>query len=222
MNFDRPLRFTGRSSSHFTRVAAIFAHELGLPFTLDVVYDLTRTDTEVYGGNPALKVPTLHLGESVLFGTENICRKLVEIAGRAGDARILLSEQLGDDLVRCAQELVWHTMSAQVQLRVGIKVCKLPADNPFFAKARAGMEHSLAWLDSRLNQFLGLLPAARDLSLLEVTLFCMYEHIAFLPTVSLEPYANLKGFVARFAGRESARRTPFHFDPVPETPKDAP
>ena len=35
-----PLVVVGRSSSQFTHVAAIFAHELGVPFELQVVHDV--------------------------------------------------------------------------------------------------------------------------------------------------------------------------------------
>lgn len=66
-------------------VIAMFAHELGVPFELDVVHDLLSLDPATYGAHPALKIPTLHVGETALFGTENICRKLAEIAGRDRD-----------------------------------------------------------------------------------------------------------------------------------------
>lgn len=213
MNVTPPLRLTGRSSSHFTRVAAMFAHELGLQFELQVVHDLASMDAADYGGNPALKVPTLHVGDGILFGTENICRRLVELAGRAHDRRVVLPEHIRDDLARSAQELVWQTMATQVQLRVGLSVAHLPADNVFFAKATAGMTGALAWLEGHLDRVLGLLPAPRDLSLFEVTLFCLLEHVVFRPTVPLDPYPGLRGFAAAFSGRDSARRTVFRFDP---------
>lgn len=211
-----PLRLTGRSSSHFTRVAAIFAHELNIPFELEVVHDLVSRDAATFGGNPMLKVPTLHVGTSHVFGTENICRALVEHAGRSGDPRIVLADRITDAVVRSAQELVWSGMAAQVQLRMGIAVAKLPADNVFFVKAAAGLTGALSWLEERLDDVRGRLPSPRDLSLLEVTLFCLVEHIAFRPTVPLEPFPELREFAARFGERPAAARTPFRFDPDPE------
>lgn len=216
------LRLIGRSSSHFTRVAAIFAHELGLPFELSVVHDLTSVDTAAFGGNPALKVPTLHVGTSSVFGTENICRTLVELAGRAGDPRIVLTESIADTVVRSAQELVWSAMSAQVQLRVGLSVANLPADSVFFVKAAAGLTLALTWLEQRLDDVRSRLPASRALSLFEVTLFCLVEHVAFRPTVSIEPFVRLREFASTFGERASARRTPFRFDPAPSAPKETP
>jgi glutathione S-transferase len=83
-----------------------------------------------------LKIPTLHVGDDLLFGTDNICRRLAELAGRADDPRVILSHRVTSDLVRCAQELVWHAMAAQVQLALGVGLASLDAENAFFAKVR--------------------------------------------------------------------------------------
>ncbi len=191
----------------------MFAHELDVPFTLEVVHDLASVDAAAFGGNPMLKVPTLQVGTTSTFGTENICRSLVEHAGRSGDRRIVLAEHLADAVVRSAQELVWSAMLAQVQLRVGIAVANLPANNVFFVKAAAGLTGAFAWLEARLDDVLERLPAPRDLSLLEVTSFCLIEHVAFRPTVSLEPFPRLREFATTFGARASARQTLFRFDP---------
>lgn len=221
MPLEQPLRLSGRSSSHYTRVAAMFAHELDLPFELEVVTDLTSLDAATYGGHPALKIPTLHVGGDRVFGADNICRRLAELAGRAHDPRVVLSEHVATDLVRSGQELVWQAMGAQVQLRMGIAIAKLPAESCFFAKTTAGMTGTLAWLDEHLEQLLGLLPAPRDLSVFELTLFCLVEHLDFQPTVSLDAFANLRAFATAFAERESARRTTFRFDPSAEPTQES-
>lgn len=215
-----PVLLVGRSSSHFTRVAAIFAHELRLPFELVVVQDPMSFDAAMYGGHPAFKIPTLCIGESALFGTENICRKLTELAGRSGDLSIVFPEHVSSDVGRCAQELVWHAMTVQVQLVIGTLFGGLPPDNVFFAKARQGMQGALAWLDAHLSTVLSLLPTARDLSVFEVTLFCLVEHLSFRPTISVDPYLALSAFAANFAKRASAQRTRFRLDPVPPQSKE--
>lgn len=208
-----PLILVGRSSSHFTRVVAIFAQELALPYTLQVVQDLSSFDADVHGGHPGLKIPTLRYGDCLMFGTENICRKLIELAP-SQTARIVMPETITDDRLRLAQELVWTTMSAQVQLRVGINVCKLPSDNVYFAKSRAAMAGALFWLDAGLDELLALLPAERDLSLFECSLFCLVEHILFLPSLSLYAYPALRNFAAAFSERTSARNTRFYLDTI--------
>lgn len=206
------LRLVGRSSSHFTRVARMFAHELGVPLELLVVHDLMSHDATTFHGNPALKIPTLLVGASVVFGTDNICRKLVEHAGRTGDPRIVLSEHVTDDVARNAQELIWQAMALQVQVRVGIELAKLPADNQFFTKATASLSGALVWLDQHVEDVIEHLPRPRAVSVLEVTLFCLLEHLAFRPTVPLGPFPTLRAFAAAFAARESAGSTTFHFD----------
>lgn len=219
MRPDVQVRLRGRSSSHFTRVARIFAHELDVPVEFDVVHDLTSLDAAAYDGHPALKIPTLRVGDAAIFGTDNICRKLTELAGRADDPRVVLSARLPSDFARNAQELVWIAMTTQVQLVVGIRFAQLPADNLFFTKAAAGMTGALAWLDARLDLVLAELPNDRDLSVFEVTLFCLVEHLDFRPTVSLGALPRLRRFASEFASRESARRTAFRADPprAPET-----
>ena len=207
------LTLTGRSASHFTRVARMIAHELAVPVEFVVVHDLMGLDPAAYGGHPALKLPTLHVAGAPVFGTDNICRALAALAGRAADPRVVLAPD--DYLVRNAQELVWHAMSAQVQLVVGVQVSKLPADNPFFAKAAAGLRGALAWLEAHHDELAAALPAPRDVSLYEVTLFCLLEHIAFRPTVALDDVPRLRGFAAAYATRPAAVATPFQFDPRP-------
>ncbi len=209
----------GRSSSHFTRVTLVFAHELGVPFELVPIHDITSLDAAAFAGNPALKLPTLRRGGSLgslLFGAENICRALADLAASAGGAkRIVWPEELRADVSRNAQELVWHAMAAQVQLVMGTLVAKLPAENGYFAKGRAGFEGALRWLDEHVDEALGALPAGRDLSLFEVTLFCLMEHLPFRGTLPVEPYPALAAFTRGFATRPSAQATAYRFDARP-------
>lgn len=204
-----PVELIGRRTSHFSRVAMMFAHELGVPFTLVPVDDLTTLDSAAYAGNPALKVPALRIGTSFLIGTENICRRLAEHAGRGDDPRIVWPERATSDVLRCAQELTIHAMAAQVTLILGIKLGKLPADNVFFVKARTGLEGSLAWLDEHVAQALAELPRERAVSLFEVSLFCLVEHLFFRRTIDREPPPALRRFATEFGARESARKTPY-------------
>jgi glutathione S-transferase len=206
------IQLVGRSSSHFTRVTAIFGHELGVPLERVVVRDIASLDPADYGGHPALKLPVLRVGSSSVLGTENICRRLTELAGRSGDPRIVFPERATSDLVRNAQELTWHAMSAQVQLVLGTIVSSLPADAAFFAKGRQGFEGALAWLEDNHGAAIDALPRSRDLSVLEVTLFCLVEHLAFRVTVPTEPYPQLRAFATSFRARASARETAYRFD----------
>ena len=191
----------------------MFAHEMGVPITLHVVTDLTCLDPEAYGGNPALKLPTLHVGDGgLLFGTDNICRRLAEIAGRDADPRVVLGHQPTADLVRSAQEVIWHAMSAQVQLVIGMYMAKLELDNLLLAKGMASLHGSLTWLDTRLDELLAALPAGREVSVLEVSLFCLVEHLGFRPTLPVDAFARLRAFATAYGARASAQATAFAFD----------
>lgn len=208
-----PVQLYGRSSSHFTRVPLVFAHELGVPFELIPIHDITAVDPAVFAGNPALKLPILRRAGSLVFGAENICRALADLS--VTRRQIAWPEQLREDVSRNAQELVWHGMAAQVQLVFGTVVGKLPADNVYFAKGRAGFEGALRWLDAHLSEALDALPPARELSLFEVTLFCLLEHLTFRDTLPVAPYPSLVRFARSFGARPSAQRTAYRFDPAP-------
>lgn len=136
------LTIIGRSSSHFTRVALMTAHELGVGIELVPIHDMARLEATHYAGNPALKLPTLRRADgSLLFGAENICRAIAELAAaqKTGSTPpIVWPEDLRSDVSRNAQELVWHAMAAQVQLIVGTFLGKLPpttSSSPRVAKA---------------------------------------------------------------------------------------
>ncbi len=205
------LQLIGRRSSHFTRVTLIFAHELGVPLEFVPVHDITSVDSAIFAGNPALKIPSLRRESgALLFGTENICRALAQLGDQS--KKIVWPEELREDVSRNAQELVWHSMAAQVQLVFGTIVGKLPAENVYFTKGRAGFEGALQWLDAHVEEALEALPSPRALSVFEVTLFCLMEHLTFRGTLSAEPYPALLRFTREFAARPSARETAYRFD----------
>jgi glutathione S-transferase len=208
------LQIVGRSSSLFTRLPLIFAEELAVPYELVPIHDMTALGPEVYAGNPALKLPILRMqGGAVLFGALNICRALDERAERP--ARIVWPEELRSVLSRNAQELVWHAMAAQVQIVFGTIVGKLPADNVYFAKARSGLEGSLQWLDTHVTDVMFELPRPRGLSVFEVSLFCLVEHLTFRKTLELQPYPALVRLAQAFAERSCAKPTAYRFDSPP-------
>lgn len=213
-----PVRLFGRSSSHYTRVAAIFALELGVPVVRETVADLASLEAARYGDNPALKIPTLRVGSSLLVGTENICRRLAELAPPPR-RRVVWPEQLAADVARCAQELVWHGMATQVNVVLATLLGKLPPQNPFVEKLRTSLTGTLEWLDQHLASALAELPEGRDLSLLEVTLHCLVDHFTLRPTVDLGPYGRLRAFAEHFGARPSAELTPYRFDPPAPAPR---
>ena len=63
----------GRSSSHFTRIPRIFAAELGVDVEFHLIRNLLSADADDYGGNPALKMPTLQTDSGLWFGSLPIC-----------------------------------------------------------------------------------------------------------------------------------------------------
>jgi uncharacterized cupin superfamily protein/glutathione S-transferase len=204
------VRIIGRESSHFTRVARIFALELDVPFTLTHVSDLTSLDASDYAGHPALKVPALVTDGEVSFGTENICRRLAELSPR-GSAGVVWPELVTSTTGRNAHELVLHAMAAEVTLVLAPGLGKVPPDNPFVHKVVLGLTGALTWLDGNLDAVLDSLPAPRALSWFEVALFCLVEHIGFRASIPMAEYPRLLAFAQAWGERASSRVTAYRY-----------
>lgn len=196
----------GRSSSHFTRVARLFAAELGVPYAFRVVPDLSSCDPNDYGGNPALRIPVLRTPEGDWFGSVNICRELSRrsVVG----LRVVWPEELHEPLFASAQELVLGAMATEVSL---ILARAAGSENAHLAKMKQSLEGTLAWLDEHCERVLARLPE-RDLSYLEVTLFCLVTHLGFREVAPVSGYANLARFCRSFGARASAEATEYRFD----------
>jgi glutathione S-transferase len=202
------LCIVGRPSSHFTRVTRLFAEELGLEYQFELVRDLLSRDSSDYAGNPALRLPVLKTPEGAWFGALNICRELARRSGR--QLRVVWPEHLELPLLANAQELTLQGMATEVSLIMG--ALGGPAEpGPHAVKLRTSLMNTLAWLDQTLPDVLAALPAPRDLSFLEVTLFCFVEHLAFREVLPLERYKNLLEHGAAFRERPSAAKTPYQF-----------
>jgi glutathione S-transferase len=200
----------GRSSSHFTRVTRIFAAELGVDCDLEVVRDLLARDAAAFGGNPALKIPSLRVegvDGAVWFGALPVCRELWRRSGMR--ARVLWPEDLDEPLAANAQELVVQAMSTEVSLI--LSKAGGATETAHTEKMRESLLGSMAWLEANVPAALATLPE-RDLAYLEVTLFCLIEHLAFRDVVPVEPYARLESFRRSFASRPSAQATGYRFD----------
>ncbi len=201
----------GRSSSHFTRIARIFASELEVPYELEVVRDLTSLDAGAYGGNPALRVPSLRTEQGTWFGALTVTR---ELARRTSlEKQIVWPEDLVSPAAANAQELVLNAMSTGVGLIMS-KLGRADANALETAtehKLKASLDGTLQWLESHADEVLASLPA-RDVSFLEVSLFCLVEHLAFRQVTDTTAFTTLRTFCQRLGERTSALSTPYRFD----------
>jgi len=203
------LRIFGRSSSHFTRCVRIFAHELGVPYRLQPIFNLLSHERADYGANPALKLPTLETEAGSWFGTLSICRELSRRAQR--EAHIVWPEEIRDSVAANAQELVLQGMSTEVTLVMGT-LGATSGSTPYEAKSRVSLENSLHWLDTRLPHALQQLRTERALSFFEVTLFCFVTHLVFRNVLDTTRFTRLRAFCTKLEARESARATEYEFD----------
>lgn len=207
----RILHLHGRQSSHYTRVARMFAHELGVAVEFVPITDLMSLDAADFVGNPALKLPILRVGADAVFGSTNICRVLAREAGAEAD--VFWPEQADCPLLMNAHELVTHAMAAQVEVVMHEVVAKRPLDL-VSRKRRQGLIASLEWLGAHLDAVLDQLPPRR-LSLFEVQLFCLLAHLPFRNPIDLSAMPMLAAFERRIGARPAARATPYRFDAAP-------
>jgi len=203
------MRLYGRSSSHFTRIARIFAAELEIEVEFAPIRDILSIDAGEFGGNPALKLPTLESPDGRWFGSLPISRELARHSELNLD--IVWPEQLEAALASNAQEMVSTAMATEVGLIMG-QGSGVAADNAHQAKMRASLLGTMAWLEENAGPALSALPVERDLSFLEVSLFCLLEHLVFREVLPTEAYPRLRGFAERFGRRSSAKATAYRFD----------
>lgn len=199
----------GRSSSHFTRVARMFAAEVEVEVSFAVVPNLLSEESSDYGENPALKVPTLRGPENSWFGAANICRELYRRS--AHQLAVVWPELVETALLSNAQELVLHCMATEVGL-IMHRAAKAEPDNALQRKMRLSLDRSLDWLEQHAEEALSMLPPDRDLSFLEVTLFCLVEHLRFREMADTTRFATLEAFCREYGQRASAQQTPYRFD----------
>jgi glutathione S-transferase len=199
----------GRSSSHFTRVTRIFAAELGVPCAFEVVPDLRSVNAADYAGNPALRLPILRTGATTWLGSLNICR---ELARRApAQRRVVWPEHLTEARAANAQELVVQAMATEVTLIMS-QLAGTPGDDMHLTKLRKSLLNMLTWLDDNVEAVRAGLPEDRELSYLEVCLFCLVTHLEFRSMVVTTGYRALAAFCDELGQRDSARATAYRFD----------
>jgi len=208
------LEIIGRQSSHYTRQVRLLAHELGIEYTLQPIHDLMSEDPAVFAGNPALKLPALRQGDTVIWGSLNTCRWLARQADD-GVAQVFWPEQAASALAMNAHEVLAHAMAVQVEVVFHEIVSKRPAD-PASRKRRTSLVESLAWLDRHWDGIRAELPSTK-IAIFDLGLFCLLEHLPFRNPIDLSSMPRLTAFAAAFAARPSAQATPYRFDaPPPE------
>jgi glutathione S-transferase len=206
------IEIIGRQGSHYTRMARLLAHELGVEYTLRPIYDLLSEDPAVFGGNPALKLPALRQDGSVVWGSQNVCRALARSLP-GGESRVFWAEDARTPLLMNAHEIMAHTMAVQVEVVFHEVVSRRPPDTAS-RKRRASLVNCLVWLDANLADVQAALPAER-IRLFDLGLFAVLEHFGFRNPMDLSAMPHLTGFMAAFGQRASAQATPYRVDTPP-------
>jgi len=186
----------------------MFASELQVEHAFRPVFDLNALDPNAYGDNPALKLPVWVDEQGPLFGAENICRELRRRSGVPLN-RVLMRGELPSRALANAEELTLHVMSAEVSLIMA----KVAGDGHLAPpKVAPSLHNCLRYLDRELGASLAALPADRQLSFFEVSLFCVVTHLEFRDVADTSPFRQLQDFCRRFGERASAKATSYRYD----------
>jgi hypothetical protein len=123
---------------------------------------------------------------------------------------VVWPEDLDTPVLANAQELVLQAMATEVSL----VMAKAGGGDTgaHQAKLRKSLLNMLSWLEENAKAALSALPAQRDLSILEVSLFCLVRHLEFRDVLPMTVYAELNRFCQQFETRASAAETAFRFD----------
>lgn len=204
----RALTLVARSSSHYSRITRIYAHELGVEHDFEPVFDIASKDPRAYADNPLLRVPSLRTPEGVWFGSLGICRELARRSSRTGG--LVWPEDLTTRVASNAQEVTTDGMETGVVIVTG-RLARLHDDSPALTKPLLRLRAAVVWLEAHLDEALATLPP-HELSFLEVSAFCFLSHLEFRQLLRLDNCPKLRAFCAAFGARPSAEATPFRFD----------
>jgi glutathione S-transferase len=210
MTAQRPV-LVARSSSHFSRIARIYAAELGVECVFEPVFDIKATQASVFADNPLLRVPSLRTPEGTWFGSIGVCRELARRATPRG--RLLWPEDLSSALGANAHEVTLDALGTGVTI-IMARVAGFTDDAPLLEKPFARLHGALDWLEANLDAAIASLPE-RQLSFLEVSAFCFLTHLEFRQLGSLASHPTLRAFCAAFGAKDCARTTPYYFDKPP-------
>jgi glutathione S-transferase len=199
----------GRSSSHYTRTVCMLAHERDVVLEVHPVFNLLSEDPADYAGNPALKLPVLRDGDTVVYGHLNACTMLAKRSGRP----VFMPGDAHTPLLMNAHELLAHAMATEVEVVFHEVVAKRPEDATSH-KRRVSLVNTLAWLDANLEAVRAEMPQDRA-NWFDLALYCMLTHLAFRNPIDLSGWSALVGFEQFVAARPSAQATPYRYDKPP-------
>ncbi len=178
------LLFTPRS--HFARKVRILAAALDLPVELVNVERVEQRDTQVFAGNPLMKVPALVDGDACIIDSDHIASYLVRAHDPADRFDVLTTDP--DQLNLRA--VLNGAMVSEVELLLARRAGMNIRQGDRFAKHFDVLDQSLAWLEDRA----ALVPEAPSYT--GFHLVSLIEHLALFDLVDLGR-EKLQAHVAR-------------------------
>ena len=177
--------------SHFARKVRLLMDALGLRPELVDAGNAAGMDPAQFGPNPLMKVPTLVVGDQVVFESDHIAAWLVRRHDPGDRFAVLASDP---DTLN-ARAVMNGVMGLEAELILAERT-GLGTDHPRFDKMRASLGQGLQWLEARAAM-IGEAPTYPGLHFV-----AMWDHLALYGLVPLD-YPALR------ARRAACARWPF-------------
>lgn len=182
----------GTPRSHFTRIVRVVAHELSLPLAWVDVGNVGAA--EAFGGNPLMQVPALDDDGHTIWGSDNVCRYLVE-RERKDPVGVTALDWRGRNLL----SVIHGVMAAEVRLVLAERA-GLSTDGEFFAKSRQTIRDGVAFVDTNLRD-------DGPLSYLQICAISMWDHLLLYDNAAPGQAPRIEALGQRLLDRASISQT---------------
>lgn len=193
------LRLHGTPLSHFTRKVRALCAELDITYEQVWTSGVLAPAPPHYGDNPLMRVPTLQHGGQIVVESDHIARYLVGLFDPTDRLAVRSDVPAELNALAVANGIMAHEVTLILAQRAGLADVSEVA---YFRKLTDAIGRGLAWLDTSL----AAAPAAR-FTYADLTLVCMWQHLAHYALVPLDDYPRLAAHVERLAPRPSLAST---------------
>jgi len=153
--------------SHFARKVLILINAYGIDVQLIDVGNVALS-TEIFGGNPLMKVPTLVIDELWIIDSDNIAQYLV----RKYDSQDRFEVLTTDINTLNARAVINGIMSAEVEILLAQRTGLDTSTYQRFDKMTESIKMGLDWLEDNVAIF------TTKPTYLNFHLVCMWEHLS--------------------------------------------
>jgi|SRR5690606_1568529 len=183
--------------SHFSRKVRLLLDHYGIEYEFVHIGNVVDTEAARFDGNPLMKVPVLHDGDTWLIESDHIAEYIVRRHDPADRYRVLVRDPDALNLRAMLNGIMNEEVKLILGARTGIDVAALP----FFRKVRLAVSNGLEWLERNAARF-----DAESPGYLEFHLVCLLDHLDHYKLVPLD-YPELKRITVTLSASPTVSRS---------------